>query len=177
MSILMPAMFGRQNSTEKQKVTADKTVQNEERMPETEEFDEAENVVKEVNPEASLREDRTSVERMNLYIHLRYDLKKAYAGKFVSDVESILSEGKEKLEKYSKIYIIPGDTETRSLVAFIKNDKDGKWTLLYRYESDVNTEEEQVRDEIKNSTVLKPYLTEDSLEEDMGWWWFNYDFL
>lgn len=166
-----------QYSTEKQKVTADKTVQNEELMPETEEFDEAENVVKKVDPEAVLREDRTSVEQMNLYIHLRYDLKKAYAGKFVSDVERILSEGEDKLKKYSKIYIIPGDTETRSLLAFIKNDKDGKWTLQYRYESAVNTEEEQVREEIRNSTVLKPYLTEDSLEEDMGWWWFNYDFL
>ena len=59
----------------------------------------------------------------------------------------------------------------------IKDQEDGKWTLQCVYESSENEDESQVRDAIRNSTVLKPYLTKDSLKEDMGWWWFNYGFL
>ena len=166
-----------QYSTEKQKVTADATMQNDEWMPGTEEFEAAEEIVKKINPNASLHERRTSVDSMKLYIHLKYDLKKAYANKMVSDTERLLSEGKDILEKYSQIYIVPDDKETSSFISITKNQKNEKWTLNYVYESSENVEEVQVREAVRNSTVLKPYLTEESLKEDMGWWWFNYDFL
>lgn len=166
-----------QYSTEKQKVTADATMQNDEWMPGTEEFEAAEEIVKKINPNASLHERRTSVDSMKLYIHLKYDLKKAYANKMVSDTERMLSEGKDILEKYSQIYIVPDDKETSSFISITKNQKDEKWTLNYVYESSEDMEEVQVREAVRNSTVLKPYLTEESLKEDMGWWWFNYDFL
>lgn len=166
-----------QYSAQKQKVTEDATVQNDEWMPGTEEFEEAEEIVKKINPNASLHERRTSVDSMNLYIHLKYDLQKAYANKMVSDTERMLSKGKDILEKYSQIYIVPDDKETSSFISITKDKKEQKWTLKYVYESSENEEEIQVREAVRNSTVLKPYLTEDSLEEDMGWWWFNYDFL
>ena len=152
-------------------------MQNDEWMPGTEEFEAAEEIVKKINPNASLHERRTSVDSMNLYIHLKYDLKKAYANKMVSDTERMLSEGKDILEKYSQIYIVPDDKETSSFISITKNQKNEKWTLNYVYESSENVEEVQVREAVRNSTVLKPYLTEESLKEDMGWWWFNYDFL
>ena len=95
----------------------------------------------------------------------------------VSDTERLLSEGKDILEKYSQIYIVPDDKETSSFISITKNQKNEKWTLNYVYESSENVEEVQVREAVRNSTVLKPYLTEESLKEDMGWWWFNYDFL
>ena len=166
-----------QYSTEKQTVTADAMVQNDEWMPETEEFEEAEKIVKKIRPDASLRESRTSVDSLNLYIHLKYDLKKAYANKMVADTEKLLSEGTNLLKKYAKIYIVPDDKETGSYISIKKNEEDGKWTLQYVYESSENEDERQVREVIRNSIVLQPYLTEDSLKEDMGWWWFNYDFL
>ena len=88
-----------------------------------------------------------------------------------------MSEGTDVLKKYAKIYIVPDDKETGSYIYLKKNQEDGKWTLQYVYESSENKDELQVRESIRNSTVLKLYLTEDSLKEDMGWWWFNYDFL
>ena len=166
-----------QYSAEKQKVTADAAVQNDTWMPETEEFEEAEKIVKKIRPDALLHEARTSVDSLNLYIHLKYDLRKAYANKMVSDIEELLSEGTDVLKKYAKIYIVPDDKETGSYIYLKKNQEDGKWTLQYVYESSENKDELQVRESIRNSTVLKLYLTEDSLKEDMGWWWFNYDFL
>ena len=166
-----------QYSAEKQKVTVDAAVQNDAWMPETEEFEEAKKIVKKIRPDASLRESRTSVDSLNLYIHLKYDLKKAYANKMVSDTEKLLGEGTDLLKKYAKIYIVPDDKETGSYISIKKNEEDGNWTLKYVYESSENEDERQVREAIRNSTVLKPYLTEDSLKEDMGWWWFNYDFL
>lgn len=166
-----------QYSTAKQTVVANATVQNEKLMPESREFEEAEEMVKKINSKASLRESRTSAELSRLYIHLKYDLKKAYANKMVSDIERLLSEGMEELKKYSTIYIVPGDIETSSFICIQKDGTTGKWTLQYKYKSDKDAEEVQVREKIKNSTILKPYLTEESLKEDMGWWWYNYDFL
>ena len=132
-------------------------------------------MVKKIRKNADVTEKPRTGEIRNLHIHLNRDLKKSYSAKTVSDIEKIMKEGKEELQKYNQIVFWPGYEETGQAIIIYSDENKGEYHLKFRYGTEYESEEEKIKKLLGKSKILKQYLTEDSLDQNVIWWWYNYD--
>lgn len=148
-------------------------------MPYRKNLENIRKMVKKIRKNADVTEEPRTREIRSLHIHLNRDLKKSYGAKTVSDIEKIMKEGKEELQKYNQIVFWPGYEETGQAIIIssgnVLNPNKGEYHLEFRYGTEYESEEEKIKKLLSKSKILEQYLTEDSLDQNVIWWWYNYD--
>lgn len=153
-------------------------IENKENMPRNDVLKEIQAVVSQVNKNANVTMFIGSA-FTEIIIKLNYKLDKSYASKVVADIEKILNNGQKIFKNYNYVSFYPGCREQEQNVRIIypvSNDEQEKAPYLrYNYALNYDSEQLEMISQIKRNTTLQKYLTDDSFENNVEWWWYEYE--
>ena len=169
-----------QYSSSENTVEMESEIENKENMPRNGELKEIQTIVSQVNKNANVTMF-IGAAFTEIIIKLNYKLDKSYASKVVADIEKILNNGQKIFKNYNYVSFYPGCREQEQNVRIIypvSNDEQEKAPYLrYNYALNYDSEQLEMISQIKRNTTLQKYLTDDSFEENVEWWWYDYDAL
>lgn len=168
-----------QYSSSENTVEIEQEIENKENMPRNDELKGIKTIVNQVNKNADVTMF-IGVSFTEIIIKLNYKLDKSYASKVISDIEKILNNGQEIFKNYNYVSFYPGCRDQEQNVRIIypaSNDERGTPHLCYNYALNYDSEQLEMISQIKRNTTLQNYLTDDSFNDNVEWWWYDYEVL